>query len=94
MHNSKKTVQKQAQNTSELEEVKQLKDQILDDTTTFPFKGKLWIAIAANTAKLFGTNEIKFQIKIKDNRLIIESPEISLSGSHDNIQSPEAVNVT
>jgi len=71
-----------------------LKDQILDDTTTFQFKGKLWIAIAANTAKLFGTNEIQFQIKIKDNRLIIESPEISVPGFHDNIQPPEAVNVT
>ena len=71
-----------------------MKDQILDDTTTFPFKGKLWIVIAANTAKLLGTNEIKFQIKIKDNRLIIESPEIPVLGSHDNIQPPEADNVT
>ncbi len=71
-----------------------MKDKILDDTTTFPFKGKLWIVIAANTAKLFGTNEIKFQIKIRNNRLIIESPEILIPGSHDNIQPSEAINET
>ena len=69
-------------------------DQNLGGTTTIPFKGSLLIVITANAKKLFGTNEIQFQIKIKNNKLILESPEILADlGLQDNIPESEVINV-
>ena len=49
---------------------------ILDEITPIQFKDTLLIPIKADITKLFGTNKIKFQISIKDNKIIIESPKI------------------
>jgi len=51
-------------------------NRILDETTPIQFKDTLLIPIKADITKLFGTNKIKFQISIKDNKIIIESPKI------------------
>ncbi len=71
-----------------------LKDQNLDDVTPIPFKGTLLIPIAAKVVNLFGNKEIKFQIKVKDNKIIIESSEILADPNfQDNIPESEAINV-
>jgi len=71
-----------------------MKDQNLDVVIPILFNGIPLIPITAEVEKLFKNKVIKFQIKIKNNRLIIESPEIPILGFHDNIQPPEADNVT
>ena len=71
-----------------------MKDQNLDVVIPILFNGIPLIPITAEVEKLFKNKVIKFQIKIKNNRLIIESPEILIPGSHDNIQPSEAINET
>ncbi len=68
-------------------------DHILDTVTPIQFKQTLLIPIKINIKKLFGKNQIKFQILIKDNKLIIESPKILESlDFQDNIPLQEAIN--
>jgi len=55
-----------------------MNDQTLDGATIIPFNNDIsLIPIKINTEKLFGKKDIKFQISIKDNKIIIESPEIT-----------------
>ena len=53
-----------------------MNDQTLDAAAAIPFRDALLIPIKADLVKLFGTNKIQFQISIKDNKIIIESPKI------------------
>ncbi len=50
-------------------------NHILDKVTSIQFKDTILIPIKSDITKLFGTNQIKFQISIKDNKIIIESPK-------------------
>lgn len=52
---------------------------VLDDITPIQFNDILLIPIKLNITKLFGTNKIKFQISIKDKKIVIESPMILTS---------------
>ncbi len=65
---------------------------ILDEITSIQFKDTLLIPIKADIVKLFGTNKIKFQISIKDNEIIIESPKILANlDNKDRHLEPEAI---
>jgi len=67
---------------------------ILDEITPIQFKDALLIPIKADIVKLFGTNKIKFQILIKDNKIIIESPEILANLDYqDRHLQPEAITI-
>ena len=67
---------------------------ILDELTPIQFKDALLIPIKADIVKLFGTNKIKFQILIKDNKIIIESPEILANLDYqDRHLQPEAITI-
>ena len=69
-------------------------NRILDEITPIPFKDTLLIPIKSDISKLFGTNKIKFQISIKDKKIIIESPKILASlDIQDNTPEQEAINV-
>jgi len=69
-------------------------NHILDKVTPIQFKDTLLIPIKADIVKLFGTNKVKFQISIKDNKLKIESQEISKDLEiHDKHLVQEAINV-
>ena len=71
-----------------------MQDQTLDFVTPIQFKQTLLIPVKVNIEKLFGKNQIKFQISIKDNKLIFESPKILESlDFQDNIPIEEAINV-
>jgi len=48
----------------------------LDKTTSIPINDAVLIPLKADITKLFGTNKIEFQISIKDNKIILESPKI------------------
>ena len=50
-------------------------NQSLDAVDAIPLNGVWLIPIKSDITKLFGTNQIKFQISIKDNKIIIESPK-------------------
>ena len=52
-------------------------EHILDVVTPIQFKDTLLIPIKADITKLFGTNQIKFQISFKNKKIVIESQEIS-----------------
>ena len=52
-------------------------NHILDVVTPIQFKDTLLIPIKADITKLFGTNQIKFQILIKNKKIVFESQEIS-----------------
>jgi len=66
----------------------------LDKVTPIQFKDTLLIPLKADITKLFGTNKIKFQISIKDKKIIIESPKILASlDIQDNTPVQEAINV-
>ncbi len=68
-------------------------NQTLDIVTSIQFKQTQLIPVKVNLEKLFGKNQIKFQISIKDNKLIIESPKILESlDFQDNILPQEAIN--
>jgi len=67
---------------------------ILDVVTPVQFKDTLLIPIKADIVKLFGTNKIQFQILIKNNKIIIESPKILADMDIQNsIPGKEAINV-
>jgi len=67
-------------------------NQILDTITPITFNGAILIPIKAKITKLFGTNNIKFQISIKDNKIIIESPKILADlDNQDRQLEPEAI---
>ena len=69
-------------------------DHILDTVTAIQFKQTLLIPIKINVKKLFGKNQIKFQILIKDNKLIFESPKILPNlDFQDNTPLQEVINV-
>ena len=71
-----------------------MKDQNLDIVIPILFNGIPLIPITAKVEKLFKNKVIKFQIKIKDNKLILESPEILVDlGLQDNIPESEVINV-
>ena len=53
-----------------------MNDQALDPVTPIQIKDTLLIPMKIDNEKLFGTNKVKFQIFIKDNKIIIESPKI------------------
>ncbi len=53
-----------------------MKDQILDKISPIPFKGIWLFAVKKEITKLFGNEEINFQMSIKDNKIILESPKI------------------
>jgi len=66
----------------------------LDKTTSIPINNAVIIPLKADITKLFGTNKIEFQISIKDNKIILESQEISKDLEiQDNHQQPEIINV-
>ncbi len=72
-----------------------MKDQTLDTITPISISGTLLFTITSNIEKLFDKKEIKFQIKIKNNKLILESPEIiTIKDFQDNIPVSEAVNAS
>ena len=54
-----------------------MKDQVLDEISPILFKGTLLIPVKKEITKLFENEEIKFQMSIKDNKIIFESQEIS-----------------
>jgi len=54
-----------------------LTEHILDVVTPIQFKDTLLIPIKADVAKLFGTNQIQFQISFKNKKILLESQEIS-----------------
>ncbi len=69
-------------------------NHILDIVTPIQFKDTLLIPIKADITKLFGTNDIKFQISIKDKKIVIESPKILADMDIQNsIPGKEAINV-
>ena len=71
-----------------------MNDQTLDAATPIQFKDTMILPIKANIVKLFGTNKIKFQISIKDKKIVIESPKILASlDIQDNALLQEAINV-
>ena len=51
-------------------------DKQLDEVTPIKFKDTFLIPLKADITKLFGTNKAIFQISIRDNKIIIESPKI------------------
>ena len=66
----------------------------LDKTTSIPIYNAVLILLKADITKLFGTNKIEFQISIKDNKIIIESPKILEDlDLLDNHQTTEITNV-
>jgi len=69
-------------------------NNILDVVTPIQFKDMLLIPVRADIAKLFGTNQIKFQLSFKDNKIIIESPKILANlDIQESIPVQEAINV-
>ena len=53
-----------------------MKDQVLDSISPIQYKDTFLIPITRNIQKLFENEKIKFQISIKDNKIILESPKI------------------
>jgi len=71
-----------------------MNDQTLDAAAAIPFRDAVLIPIKADIKKLFGTNKVKFQISIKDNKIIIESPKILSSlDNQDRHLEPEAITI-
>ncbi len=67
---------------------------ILDVVTPVQFKDTLLIPIKADITKLFGTNQIQFQLLFKNKKIIIESPKILADMDIQNsIPCKEAINV-
>jgi len=67
----------------------------LDSTVVIPSGDYFLIPIKADISKLFGTNKIEFQILIKDNKIVIESPKILADlDSHETHQPMEVLNVS
>lgn len=53
-----------------------MKNHILDDIAPVQLNEALLIPVKINTVKLFGTDQIKFQILFNGRKIKIESPEI------------------
>ena len=53
-----------------------MKNHILDDVAPVQLNEALLIPVKINTVKLFGTDQIKFQILFNGRKIKIESPEI------------------
>jgi hypothetical protein len=71
-----------------------MKDQNLDVISGLQIRDILLIPIKADIKKLFKTNSIQFQISIKDDKIIIESPKILADlDFQDNNPRQEAINV-
>ncbi len=71
-----------------------MNDHILDNVLPIQFKDTVLIPIKIDVTKLFGTKQIKFQISIKDKKIVIESPKILASQDiQDNTPVQEAINV-
>ena len=69
-------------------------DKQLDTVTPIKFKDTFLIPIKADISKLFGTDKIQFQISIKDEKMIIESPKILANlDIQESIPVQEAINV-
>jgi len=67
----------------------------LDSTTAIQFKDSFLIPIKSDIRKLFRTNKIEFQIYIKENKIINESPKILVDlDSHEIYQPMEILNVS
>ena len=67
----------------------------LDPVSPIQINKNFIIPIKADIVKLFGTNKVEFQIYIKDNKIIIESPEISTALEiHESPLHMEALNVS
>lgn len=67
----------------------------LDSTTAIQFNNFFLIPIKSDIRKLFGTNKVEFQIYIKKNKIIIESPEITTPLEiHESPLQMEAPNVS
>ena len=60
-------------------------NHILDIVTPIQFKNTLLIPIKADIVKLFGTNQIQFQLSIKNKKIVFESQEISQDLEIQNI---------
>jgi len=52
-------------------------DQTLDAAAAIPFRDAWLIPIKADITKLFGTNQIQFQLLFKNKKIVFESQEIS-----------------
>ncbi len=71
-----------------------MNDQTLDTTSTISLNGATIIPIKIDTTKLFGTNQVKFQISIKNNSIVLESPKILADlDIQDKHLVKEAINV-
>lgn len=67
----------------------------LDSVKIISFKDTVLVPLKIDLFKLFGTNDIEFQIHIKENKIIIESPEITKALEIHEIHQPlEALNVS
>jgi len=68
---------------------------VLDDIIPIQFNDTLLIPIKSNITKLFGTDKIKFQISIKDKKIVIESPKILTSlGIQDKHLKQETIDAS
>ena len=69
-------------------------DQALDAAAAIPINGAWLIPIKVDMEKLFGTNKIQFQISIKENSIVLESPKILADlDNQDKHLVKEAINV-
>ena len=69
-------------------------DKQLDTVTPIKFKDTFLIPIKADISKLFGTDKIQFQISIKNNAIVPESPKILADlDIQDKHLVQEAINV-
>ena len=71
-----------------------MNDHILDVITPIQFKDILLIPVRADIVKLFGTNQIEFQLSFKNKKIVFESQEISQDLEIQNRHlASEAMNV-
>lgn len=70
-----------------------MNNRTLDAVTAILSGDMLLIPITNNVTKLFENKKIEFQISIRDNKIILESPEILENMNfHDNIRRLEIIN--
>ena len=69
-------------------------DKQLDQVAPIMLKGTALIPLKVDISKLFGINKIQFQISIKDNKIIIESPKILANlDNQDRQLQAEAISI-
>ena len=66
-----------------------MKDKILDVISPIKFKGTLLIPVKADILKLFGTDQIQFQIAIKNKKLVLETLDLLKSQDFQDISLPQ-----